>query len=543
MGIKGLTKFINDRSKTYFENFDLHDCNLIIDGHSISCQLYNWKHWHFDTRSANCYGGDYDKYAFAIEAFFRNLSEVNVTPYVVFDGGFEEKKLPTIMKRMQDKINTADKLNPTYENENPHHVVFPLALREVFKDVVRERDIPLAMCIYEGDTEIASLAKELNCPVLTFDSDYFLFGCKYIPFNSIDNKVLTRNGRSGTYKCIQCKLYEIEKLLSDYRGLREETLHLLPVLLGNDYIDESVFIPFLNSIHIKDMSFQRRIHSLLLWLRSETLESAIQKILSHFKNPVQRNSVLDNIGKIISGYYYTDSNLKKYFNIEPTKGNKNNKPFNFAALKDKILKDLGTDRTPVEENEANATENGINTNPERNHHLLLENKSQNPISKVFTTNYSKCKYPSSFMDILTQNKYYCIPQVEDHAKKHSHIHSLELLCSIHKILTNSAASEFTVVARDVGTSVKCFVQEKYNLEVPNLDEFEQKPLNERRKVLYDILKIDSSIELVLDRVPEEWHLYLIALNPDRSIDVDKNLLHYMAQVQKNLCKQRKKFFG
>ncbi|KAF7269408.1 hypothetical protein GWI33_017558 [Rhynchophorus ferrugineus] len=198
MGIKGLTKYINDRSHLYFEDVNLHDCDLIIDGHSISCQLFNWKPWQFDFKSVKCYGGDYDKYAHVVDYFFTMLDQANITPYVIFDGGYEQRKLPTILSRMQKTICTADQLNPDVERTRPNKTIFPLFLREVFKDVIRNRDIKLAMCKFEGDLEIASIAKMLNCPVLTSDSDYYLFGCQYIPFTTFGSKaIIVDNRRSG----------------------------------------------------------------------------------------------------------------------------------------------------------------------------------------------------------------------------------------------------------------------------------------------------------------------------------------------------------
>ncbi|CAG9768532.1 unnamed protein product [Ceutorhynchus assimilis] len=833
MGIPGFTKFINDRAQLYYENHDLTDCNLIIDGHSISCQLYNWKHWQFDARSLNCYGGDYDKYVYIVKNFFWMLREVRVKPIVIFDGGFEQRKLPTILKRMQDKLNIAERLTPESETQNPYEVVFPLGLREAFKDILRNLDVEMVMCEYEGDQEIASIAKTLNCPVLTFDSDYYIFGAQYIPFKTLESKVCAvDNWRTGTYKFISCKLYKIEKFLEDFQGLKENTLHLLPVLLGNDYIDQRIFNDFLLMINIDgNVRLQDKIKLVLDWLKTQTPEMAIRSILKTFQNNKERLFILNKIEKIVSAYYFKESKIFKYLGIK-AKDKKSYEEIDFDLLKqevensnesvieetcdknatkditntelentnnkesaenspmthsinleygkncnsntneetkninltsaedDKIVEsmevsgddveesaenclkkieieensnslaevdineetvnpNLHTDKTnnggesmhvkshidnspvvdyteidnfieiapisqvetdinycpdgenieikngyllkadtnssPIAENtEAEAhfynppvaenieiencailgsqtnyspsaenieineysieigetsqvedysvvaadtnVENGdtskveaalsnssaaenieiengeildadtivdANKNTENNNnpsaaknteiengevsqaeadlnnfpiaenldddekeakssplplntfnfeetHLEKSSASKNLIPKIFKKNFLKCLYPSSFMDILTQNKYYCIPQVENYLEENSHKFSFDILRAIHKILTNSD-EQFTIVGRGEGSTVEHFPQEKCNIKVPDLIEIEELTLQERRTFFFQILNLDNNFVSLLDHFPTEWHPLIISL--------------------------------
>ncbi|XP_050306821.1 protein asteroid-like [Anthonomus grandis grandis] len=702
MGIQGFTKFVNDRSHLFYENYELRDTTLIIDGHSISCQLYNWKQWQFDARSYNSYGGDYDKYAYIVENFFMMLLEVRVKPIVIFDGGFEQRKLPTILKRMQDKINIADRLNPKLELRQPNKVVFPLALRETFKDVLRNMDIPMVMCEYEGDQEIASLAKALNCPVLTFDSDYFIFGVQYIPFRTVNSKVSAiENWRTGIYKCITCKIYKIDKFLDHFKGLQRGTLQLLPVLLGNDYIDFKIFSHFLNSIRAtanKDML--GKIEAVLDWLRCETPESAIKKILGSFKNTKERLFILNKIEKIVTSYYYVETHLFKYLHVGSHK-EKNYDKIQFSDLReevengagyiengtyspksiteqvqesvihDNILNDNSAsvnmesikkeaeeepEFTPNEQSDAllepkieapdpecdendvvmdeglikvdvpdcsiikeenksktqslnndilivkqeaqdesldntkeehkkvlcnpsdsvtaeplnlqqtssnqtdslrsdlskeESTKNGTHgitlengeVEPENDSedakmetqdnieeeekateeedlidtfsfeetHLEKDNTSKNPVSKLFFKNFMKCYYPSSFMDILTQDVYYCIPQVENHAEEVSHKFSFGILRAIHRILTKGQEAEFTIVGRGEGSNVKWFKQEKYHLSLPSIEDIEELTLQGRRDVFLQILGINNNFITLLENFPTEWHTFLLSL--------------------------------
>ncbi|XP_066140986.1 protein asteroid-like [Euwallacea fornicatus] len=652
MGIQGFTKFINDRAEDYFENYELRDCKLIIDGHSVSCQLYNWKHWQFDARSLNCYGGDYDKYACIVEKFFGMFKDVRVKPIVVFDGGFEQRKLPTIISRMQDKINIAEQLDPVFEVKQPNKVVFPLFLREAFKDILRKLDVEMVMCEYEGDTEIASIARSLDCPVLTFDSDYFLFGAQYIPFKTLDSKVTSvGNWRTGPYKCISCKIYKIEKFLESFPGLQLNTLHLLPVLLGNDYIDSHLFNPFLCSIGIANVSHQSKIKMVLGWLKSQTPEKAVQFILNSFSNKKERLFVLNKIEKIVASYCFIESQFFKQLNIkkhvvkdckkidfkcireaiestkskietsitkpqnynvivDPTEGpsennlgkvsasecilqiqkqigstengemcikseknsnkytekkrkgektivsikgtsreqagsNLNNKDSNDNSLntvivtqceenydsktssKEKCRKDereleKSTTDVKIEANGEENIENIARGNEDFNMsdisrfsfeetHLEKNNTSKNAISKQFIKNFTRALYPSSFMDILTQNIFYLIPQVEDYRKENSHKVSFDILRAIHKIVTNSQAMDFTIVGRGDGTKVERFPQEQYLEQVPSLEEIEELTLQERRDVWFKILNIETNFASVLEHFPTEWHTFLVSL--------------------------------
>ncbi|XP_066254087.1 protein asteroid-like [Euwallacea similis] len=667
MGIQGFTKFMNERAEDYFENYELRDCKLIIDGHSISCQLYNWKHWQFDARSFNCYGGDYDKYACIVEKFFGMFKDICVKPIVVFDGGFEQRKLPTIISRMQDKINIANQLDPVFEVKQPNKVVFPLFMREAFKDILRKLDVEMMMCEYEGDTEIASIARSLDCPVLTFDSDYFLFGAQYIPFKTLDSKVTSvGNWRTGPYKCISCKIYKIEKFLESFPGLQLNTLHLLPVLLGNDYIDSHIFNPFLCSIGIANVSNQGKIQMVLEWLRSQTPEKAVQLILGSFRNKKERLFVLNKVEKIVTSYYFVESQFFRQLNIkkhivkdcrkidfkhirekiesieseietsikkpktsnvivssvedqgennlskvsaskcyldtqkqieyvengemcirseissnecieekrksdttivsvketprELTTSNLNSKDSNDNSLDtiavtqceencsktnikvkcSNVEEELANGKTKVviEANEVENTKNIGRGNEELNTynetstfsfeetHLEKNNTSKNAISKQFIKNFTRALYPSSFMDILTQNIFYLIPQVEDHRKENSHKVSFDILRAIHKIVTNSQAVDFTIVGRGDGTKVERFPQEQYLEQVPSLEEIEELTLQGRRDVWFKILNIETSFASVLEHFPTEWHTFLVALKFVASkISFDTSLIY------------------
>ncbi|XP_075153517.1 protein asteroid-like [Haematobia irritans] len=103
-------------------------------------------------------------------------------------------------------------------------------------------------------------------------------------------------------------MYRIENLIS--RGsLSKEKLPLFAALLGNDYISRSAFHNFFLSGMVKggrsrskkSNAQQRRIKGVIQWLRTETAESAMMKIVSRLQKN-QRDSLVAQVEAATCGY-------------------------------------------------------------------------------------------------------------------------------------------------------------------------------------------------------------------------------------------------
>ncbi|XP_039479645.1 protein asteroid [Drosophila santomea] len=342
MGVRGLTSYIAQRAEIYLKPHELHSTALVIDGDNLSCNLYKDV-----TGSYSAFGGDYDDFYRAVVQFFQVLAECNIRPYVLMDGGYEERKLRTVSTRLRNKISVIKKINP-----NASITLFPLHLKEVFVDAVRDCGVPVMRCVFEADDELAALARKLNCPVLSYDSDFYIHNVKYIPLITLTVKVLTKQvkdqnnsnqkdnrdlrrceakhvekrtrankilagiqtteqtaspkGNSKTYKYLDCCIYRVSHLCG--RGtLSPEKLPLFAALLGNDYIARSAFKNFFASgmgkagRSRKLKLQQKRIQVILTWLKEETAESALAKVLSRLKKN-QRDSLVSQVNAAISGY-------------------------------------------------------------------------------------------------------------------------------------------------------------------------------------------------------------------------------------------------
>jgi hypothetical protein len=282
MGIRGLTSYISRHSDQYLEPYELKDCSIVIDGNSLASQLYSW------VSNCNCaFGGDYDKYASCVKNFFCLLNRCNVTSLVIFDGGYETRKLPTVYARLRNKLSIARTVTPVTQSK---FKCFPVLMNEVFRDMLTIMEIPFVQCDFEADAEIVAIARRLGYPVLSYDSDFYVYDILYIPFSTVVLEPEQPDSVQGkdVRKHINCKIYSVDKFLDTLGGLDKSLLPVMAALLGNDYIEHKVFENFLSQIKLPKNNSVRRtrqIMGLVEWLRKETVKTAVEKV-SHFISSV-----------------------------------------------------------------------------------------------------------------------------------------------------------------------------------------------------------------------------------------------------------------
>ena len=238
----------------------------------------------------------------------------------------------TVGQRLRNKIAVIKRINPC--GSIP---VFPLLMKEVFVDACKACNVPIMRCVFEADDELAALGRKLNCPVLSYDSDFYIHNVLYIPLITLTVKAYTKrleeatvcddedapvrrlrknearhmekrtkaqqvlgeikvdnvqkkaSKKGQTYKFLDCCMYRIENLIGRSGALSKEKLPLFAALLGNDYIARSSFKNFFaaglgkSGRSRKMKQQQKRIKVILMWLRNETLESALEKILVRLK--------------------------------------------------------------------------------------------------------------------------------------------------------------------------------------------------------------------------------------------------------------------
>ncbi len=299
MGVEGLRTFIESSNRNDLRSWAFRDNRLIIDGCNLYYTLY------FDCNLDQMHGGDYDAFEELIILFFENLRDCDIHPYVVLDGGADhtDKKWDTLRKRKQEKINEAFTLSAGKRAK-----VLPILVKNVFRQLLHKLKVPLIQCLEEADWEIAALAKEWDCPVLSNDSDFYVFNLRagFLPITHFQWKNVEVN-RHTNKKFIQAKHFTVGKFCESFR-MNPELLPVFATILGNDYVKLQ---------NIKSLGWEKystpdtehaRIDGLLNWLshfpEPDAAVSALLKLTRNKEKPLVQEALSKGIQeyKLNSGY-------------------------------------------------------------------------------------------------------------------------------------------------------------------------------------------------------------------------------------------------
>lgn len=290
MGIHGLMSFVGEH-KEFFVDLQLRDTKIVIDGNNLFHRLY------FDSNLDMRHGGDYDSFTDIVHKFFETLAICNIQPYVVLDGGRDmwDKKLATLKERMQDKIQSAHSLS-----RGGGGSVLPLLTREVFKQVLTQLQVPFVQCFSEADRDIVSLANQLNCPVLTLDSDFCIFDLSagYCPLNYFQWRNLC-TGKDSKDCYIPARCFLLERFCHHFSNMNKTLLPLFAAMNGNDYINLPAMERFFSKVRLPVGSANQKgrkqvgIQGLLNWLShfadpAEAVENVLQYLQKHEKEKTRQ---------------------------------------------------------------------------------------------------------------------------------------------------------------------------------------------------------------------------------------------------------------
>ena len=149
------------------------------------------------------------------------------------------------------------------------------------------------------------MAEEWNCPVLSNDSDFFIFDIKggYIPLSSLEWK----SNR------LRANIFHRRKLAS-HLGIREELLPLFASLVGNDYVSWEALEPFTRALSRNQTSMGRlsrkeaKFASIARFLSTQPCNSLLQKVSFHGGDQLRQAVEIS-----LREYTITESNLLGYF--------------------------------------------------------------------------------------------------------------------------------------------------------------------------------------------------------------------------------------
>ncbi|NXJ09120.1 ASTE1 protein, partial [Odontophorus gujanensis] len=300
MGVPGLTGFVGERG-AFFSELRVRDTKLVIDGSSLCYHLF------FSSAADFRRGGDYGPFADAAGDFFAVLRACGVAAFVVLDGGREaaDRKLGTLRERAAERLRRAQGLS-----RGDGGCVLPLLARHVFVQALRKAAVPFVQCWAEADREVAALANRWGCPVLSLDSDFFIFELVggYCPLSTFGWRD-ARGGRLGRY--IPARRFEADSFCRHFGCLRRSLLPLFAVVSGNDYVDVAVFEELLGKVRLPGK--HGRVRGLLGWLAGFTApEEAVDAVLKHVGRR-RRDEVRELLLRALQDYAPSDVNLEEFF--------------------------------------------------------------------------------------------------------------------------------------------------------------------------------------------------------------------------------------
>ncbi|KAF1388514.1 hypothetical protein PFLUV_G00091060 [Perca fluviatilis] len=227
MGVQGLCTLLENHRDVY-RDVRFRQSRLVIDGCNLIYLLY------FDSGLDQNHGGEYAAFEALIEKFIKALRDCRITPYVVLDGGsdYTDKKLETVTERAKDRIIRAHQAAV----EGRHKGILPQLVNVMFKQTLARLEVPVAKCYGEADQEIAALASEWKCPVLSKDSDFYIFDLPgpvgLLPLSDFHWDAVQG---SGSQSYIPCKGYTTSSFCIVFQ-IQRQILPAFAALAGNDYV-------------------------------------------------------------------------------------------------------------------------------------------------------------------------------------------------------------------------------------------------------------------------------------------------------------------
>jgi len=323
MGIRGLTTFV-DTHPELLTDFQLHDTRIIVDGNN----LYHFLYYYFQVPCE--YGGEYNQFAASCETFLAALHSCGVTPYVVFDGAYavDGNKFQTSLARARERVHMSNIMA-----HGRRAKILPILTHSCFVHVLRKLGVQYVTCDYEADRQIAALARHWNCPVLTNDSDFFIYnipaGVVLLDYLNLRSKVHRRHLKQHSemiFRYLEAQIFYCQKFMKYLHVESHFHVVLFATLLGNDVVDGRNFENFFSHVKLprvrgrsKSSHRECRMAGLITWLQSVTsVTEAVSFILTKLPQNRQRG-VQSLIELSLECYSDPSSDLHEYFDRESVK--------------------------------------------------------------------------------------------------------------------------------------------------------------------------------------------------------------------------------
>ena len=220
MGIPKLTSFVNN----YFAGWKREKITgyIVIDGFSLCHYLYSfdWSH-----------GGQYPQFHTCVLEYFEALHVSNIDPIVVFDGiDYKQEKVKTTMRRRKEWIQSINEhiMDSRSRQRDVVHNLLPLLAIEEFQYTLSKLGIKQVVVDGEADTTIAQLANYYFCPVLSKDSDFYMYVLR--------GGFIHMDRFHWNSKPIEADVYHVNLFIDQFDFRHESIRLIIPAIAGNDFL-------------------------------------------------------------------------------------------------------------------------------------------------------------------------------------------------------------------------------------------------------------------------------------------------------------------
>ena len=297
MGIRCLTTFVNKKFTRWKKGL-VHG-ELIIDGCSLSYEFFH--------AYADVYGGNYMSLAKGIENFLATLINYKIKPFLIFDGTIDDRKIETLVSRTHEKLETAVAVAEKSDQECipnripsfSDRILEPILASYIVIDTVKR--VLGGDCLFvadgDADIDIASLAIHHRCPVLSNDSDFYIFPLQYgyIPYSRFHWSNPQSDG-------IYAEFYFHECFCEQFEICDSSLLAVIPAIVGNDMMPQ-LDAEHRNMILPPDPECKSLIESVVMYAASFTTLEACINILQR-QELIDPTSVLENIQEAYNDYFF-----------------------------------------------------------------------------------------------------------------------------------------------------------------------------------------------------------------------------------------------
>ncbi|KAJ0184224.1 hypothetical protein K1T71_000647 [Dendrolimus kikuchii] len=367
------------------EIYKLKNCPVVIDGSNYFYNVYK------DSGLPFAFGCECEKLADYIRDRLAMFESANVTCYFLFKGGINDIEANMKKKSVKPKARDYD---PTQKD-----VIFdPLFTQDVCMQVLKEMGIKYTICKMEVKKQCIALARELNCPIISYDIEYCFSNVPYI----MSNTLLVDESNSE----IKCRLFRLNNFLDKYSLTKEKLVYFI-LLRDENMFPEGTFHRLFKYSNIRLSHFQRNI-CLLKWLSTHPTRDSILKTVFKFIDNNDRKVLLEK------------EDIARSF-IDPQ------------------------------------VDGGVQVK-----YLINDNYKKEPEDDCFEYDIASGRVPRHYINLYTANFIKYVSTIQDPDSRNAFLTSLDIVKFVHSMISKKQKNEFTVYDSDANSYIAKVDPYKYD---------------------------------------------------------------------------------